>query len=104
MRRGSRKREKGKGKGPARRRKLKEKEKIEWRRRGGKRKKTEESLREERRKQNTRRRREGGGFDLYNSLGICYQRVPLAPAREFEVKANCFNFGLSNGMLPLVGP
>ena len=97
MRRGSRKREKGKGKGPARRRKLKEKEKIEWRRRGGKRKKTEESLREERRKQNTRRRREGGGFDLYNSLGICYRRVSLAPAREFEVKANCFNFGVSSG-------
>ena len=36
-------------------------------------------------------------FDLDNSFGICYQRVSLAPAREFEVKANCFNFGVSSG-------
>ena len=33
--------------------------------------------------------------DLDNCLGICYQRVSLAPAREFEVKADCFNFGVS---------
>ena len=36
-------------------------------------------------------------FDLDNSFGICYRRVSLAPAREFEVKANCFNFGVSSG-------
>ena len=35
--------------------------------------------------------------DLENTLGICYRRVSLAPAREFEVKANCFNFGVSSG-------
>jgi len=36
-------------------------------------------------------------FDLDNSFGICYRRVSLALAREFEVKANCFNFGVSSG-------
>ena len=36
-------------------------------------------------------------YDLDNSLGICNQRVSLALAREFEVKADCFDFGVSNG-------
>ena len=36
-------------------------------------------------------------YDLDNSLGICNRRVSLAPAREFEVKADCFDFGVSNG-------
>ena len=36
-------------------------------------------------------------YDLDNSFGICYWRVSLAPAREFEVKANCFNFGVPSG-------
>ena len=36
-------------------------------------------------------------LDLDNSFGIYYRRVSLAPAREFEVKANCFNFGVSSG-------
>jgi len=36
-------------------------------------------------------------YDLDNSLGICYRRVSLAPAREFEVNANCVNFGVSSG-------
>ena len=32
-------------------------------------------------------------YDLDHSLGIYYRRVSLAPAREFEVNANCINFG-----------
>ena len=32
-----------------------------------------------------------------NSFGICYRCVSLAPAREFEVKANCFNFEVRSG-------
>ena len=35
--------------------------------------------------------------DLDNCLGICYQRVSLDPARGLEVKANCFDVGVSSG-------